>query len=55
MLRRLHLQYPKQMFCVAEAYMALDFQQVYKQVKKLKEDNLLISDNVDLDMKDWEW
>ena len=27
----------------------------FKQMKKLKEDNLLISDNVDLDMTEWEW
>jgi antitoxin MazE len=32
-----------------------DWDTCFKQMKKLKEDNLLISDNVDLDMKDWEW
>ena len=32
-----------------------DWDTYFKQMKKLKEDNLLISDNVDLDMKDWEW
>lgn len=32
-----------------------DWEDCFKQMKKLKEDNLLISDNVDLDMKEWEW
>ncbi len=32
-----------------------DWDTYFKQMKKLKEDNLLISDNVDLDMKEWEW
>lgn len=27
----------------------------FKQMRKLKEDDLIISDNIDLDMKDWEW
>jgi hypothetical protein len=32
-----------------------DWEGFFKQTKKLKEDNLLISDNVDLDMKEWKW
>ncbi len=32
-----------------------DWEGSFKQMKKLKEDNLLISDNMDLDMKEWEW
>jgi antitoxin MazE len=32
-----------------------DWDGYFKQMKKLKEDNLLISDNVDLVMKEWEW
>ncbi len=32
-----------------------DWEDYFKQMKKLKEDNLLISDNVDLHMKEWEW
>jgi hypothetical protein len=32
-----------------------DWGTCFKQMKKLKEDNLIISDNVDLNMKEWEW
>lgn len=32
-----------------------DWDIYFKQMNKLKEDNLLISDNVNLDMKEWEW
>ncbi len=32
-----------------------DWESYFKQMKQLKEDNLLISDNIDLDMKEWEW
>lgn len=32
-----------------------DWEDDFKQMKKLKEDNLLISDTVELDMKEWEW
>jgi len=32
-----------------------DWDGYFKQMKNLKEDNLLISDNVDLGMKEWEW
>jgi replicative DNA helicase len=32
-----------------------DWEDYFKQMKKLKDDNLLIFDKVDLDMKEWEW
>lgn len=32
-----------------------DWDDSFKQMRKLKEDNLLISDNIDLDFKEWEW
>jgi hypothetical protein len=32
-----------------------DWEGFFKQTKKLRKDNLLISDNVDLDMKEWKW
>lgn len=27
----------------------------FKEMRRLKEDNLLVSDNVDSDFKEWEW
>lgn len=32
-----------------------DWEAHFKQMGKLREDNLLISDNIDLDMKEREW
>jgi len=32
-----------------------DWDAYFRQMKKLKEDNLLISDNIDIDAKEWEW
>jgi hypothetical protein len=32
-----------------------DWEECFKQMRKLKDDNLLILDNVDLDLKEWEW
>lgn len=32
-----------------------DWEDYFKQMKELKDDRLLISDNIDLDMKEWEW
>jgi len=32
-----------------------DWDADFKQMKKLKEDNLIISDNIDPAMKEWEW
>jgi antitoxin MazE len=31
------------------------WEESFKEMRRLKEDNLLVSDNVDPDFKEWEW
>lgn len=39
----------------ARKYPRENWDAAFQEMRRLKEDNLLISDTVDADLKDWEW